>query len=244
MRLNSSPSSLARRGFTLLETLVAVTLLGLVAAGTVAFMHQGLKMYYMDRGRTMVNGDMRTFTSLLDTDAVTSNYFRIYPSFSSRTTESGADNAVTDGQVGDFVVFVFTIPDPTTYGKDRVTRLVGYYREITDTTNNTGPVHRFDTATFTGAAAIDSSGIDTSTKTLAQILNEHVTGSAGSYPVVTQLAQGLATNTSGSTPTPALFYNWVNRSVMVNAQVSEYLSEHGTSTQTGSTYNFTVSPRG
>lgn len=230
-----------RRGFSMIETLVALAIIGLTMAGVVVFLHQGLKMYYLDRGRTMVNRDMRSFTSKLDTDAVTSNYFRIYPDFSTRTTSGGADASVADGQVGDLVVFVYTVPDSTTLGVDRITELVGYYREITDTTNNTGPVHRFDVSTVTTALP---NGVDPRTTTLAAVINTYVTGAAGSYPIVTQLAQGLATNSSGTTTTPALFYNWKNRSVMINAQVSEYLSETGTSSQTGSTYNFTVSPRG
>ncbi|HVU23337.1 MAG TPA: prepilin-type N-terminal cleavage/methylation domain-containing protein [Opitutus sp.] len=235
-----SRSALRHAGFSMIETLVAVAIIGLTMTGVVVFMHQALKMYYLDRGRTMVNRDMRAFTGKLDSDAVTSNYFRIYTTFTNRLTNTGADAAVADGQVGDFVVFVYTEPDATSAGVDRVTRLVGYYREITDATNNTGPVHRFDVDTTTR----DPTGVDTRGTTLAAIINTYVTGSASYYPVVTQLAQGLATNATGSTPTPALFYNWVNRSVMINAQVSEYLSERGTSSQTGSTYNFTVSPRG
>jgi prepilin-type N-terminal cleavage/methylation domain-containing protein len=242
MKSASLRPSHPRAGFTLVETLVAVTLIGLTMTGVLVFMHQGLKMYYLDRGRTMVNRDMRSFTSKLDTDAVTSNYFRIYPDFSTRTLDDGSDAAKADGEVGDFAVFVFTEPDSTSAGVDRITRLVGYYREITDADHNTGPVHRFDISTTTEDLP---HGIDPRDYTsFAAILNHYVTGSASSYPIVTQLAQGLATSTTDEDATPALFYDWENRSVMINAQVSEYLSESNTGTQTGSTYNFTVSPRG
>ena len=241
MNSTAFPTAHPRRGFSLIELMVALAIISITMAGVVLFMHQGLKMYYLDRGRTMVNRDMRSFTSQLDDDAVTSNYFRIYTDFATRVTSGGADAAVADGQVGDFVVFVFTTPDASAGGVGRITRLVGYYREITDTTNNTGPVHRFDVSTITTALP---SGVDPRTTTLGAVINTYVTGTASSYPVVTQLAEGLATNSSGTTATPALFYDWQNRSVMINAQVSEYLSETGTTSQTGSTYNFTVSPRG
>lgn len=235
MNLHRTTHHPRRRGFTLAETLIAMTLLGLTGVALVVFLRQSLKMYYMDRARTMVNRDIRSFTGELDTDAVTSNFFRIYPSFTNRST-NGVDASVNDGQVGDFLVLVYTDPAQSSTGVSVVTRLVGYYREVTDTTTNTGPVHRFD---------VTVNSVDLTTNTLLSILNTYVTGSASSYPIVTQLAQGLAVNANNATTTtPALFYNWVNRSIVVNAQISESLSEFGTTSQTGSTYNFTVSPRG
>src|ERR1043166_8992034 len=139
MKFSLSRSAQRNRGFTLMETLVGLGLLGIVAVGTMAFTRQGLKMYYMDRARTMVNRDIRTFTQQLDTDAVTSNFFCIYPNFATRSV-SGVDAAVVDGQVGDFLVFVYTDPSQSSLGISMITRIVGYYREVTDTTLNIGPV--------------------------------------------------------------------------------------------------------
>lgn len=234
----SSPLKRRASGFTLLETLLAVSILAIATVGIMSFFIQGTKMYYSDRASLIINRDIRTFTAKLDTDAVTSNYFRIYPDFSTRVDSNGNDQSVVYGQVGDMAVFIYTDPSQTQYGISLITRLVGYYREVTNTTLNTGPVHRFDIDL--SANPVNSLNIN-----IGALLNQKVTGSASSYPIVTQIAQGLATSTTSSTPTPKLFYNFVNRSVMVAAQISESLNETQLSTsRTGNTYNFTISPRG
>lgn len=247
MKLNFLRLHRINRGFTLVETLMAVTIIGLATVGIIAFLQQGLKMYYADRARLMINRDIRTFTSKMDSDAVTANLFCLYQDFNTRTTGSPAvDGALVDGQVGDFLVLVYTDPALTTSGVSMVTDLVGYYREITDATANTGPVRRF--------AVHLATSVDIKSAPMFTILANAVTGSASSYPIVTQLAQGLATITTlnaGSTDevavtttTPRLFYNRQNRSVMIRAQISESLTERGSTSNVGNTYNFTVSPRG
>ncbi len=228
------------RGFTLVETLMAVSVMGFATVGIVAFMRTGLMMYYADRARLTINRDMRVFTSRLATDAVAANFFCIYPDFSTRSTGSGSlavDAAVADGQVGDFLVLVYTDPSSTSQGISMITRIVGYYREVNDTALNSGPVRRF-------SIDLSASPVNISSAPMYTILTNAVTGSASSYPIVEQLAQGLATNATGSTPAPALFYNRQNRSVMVNTQISASLTERGTTSRTGNTFNFTVSPRG
>jgi len=214
---------------------MAVTILGFATIAVVTFLQYGLKIYYADRARLMINRDIRSFTTRIDTDAVTANFFWLYPDFNTRSN-SGVDAAVANGQVGDFLVLVYTDPSQTSYGVSMITKLVGYYREVTDTTLNSGPVHRFEINL--------STPVDAKSAPMYTIVNNAVSGSASSYPIVTQLAQGLATNASGTTTTPTLFYNFQNRSVMIDTQIAESLTESGTRSQTGNTYNFTVSPRG
>ena len=118
-----------------------------------------------------------------------------------------------------------------------ISKLVGYYREVTDSTLNNGPVRRFEIPLATP--------VDARSAPMYQILNTYVTGSISSYPTISQLAQGLSANTVTQTVvTPPLFYNRLNRSVMISAQISASLTEKGVSVQTGNTYNFTISPRG
>ncbi len=230
-----------RRAYTLVEMLMAVGIMGLVSAVMVSFTKQAMKLYYADTARLKINHDIRAFTTQMDTDAVTANYFLIYPGFGSLTTGSGstlADASVTDGGVGDLLVLVYTDPAQAATGTSMITELIGYYRQITDTTLNNGPVHRFDIPISPSVAA--------NSAPMYQIINTYVTGSASSpaYHIVTQLAQGLENNAAQNATTPALFYNRQNRSIIINAQVSELQSEQGASTQVGNTYNFTVSPRG
>ena len=219
--------------------MIASTIMALVVIGMISAFSQGSKIYYMDRARLMINRDIRSFTSQIDSDAVTANFFVLYPDFSTRsTTVSGVttDASLVNGQVGDFLVLVYTDPSQTSYGVSMINRIVGYYRDVTNTTLNSGPVHRFDITV--------SPAVSTTSNPIYTIINNAVTGTAASYPIVTQLAQGLATNASGTTVTPALFYNFQNRSIMIDTQISESLTEVGTTSQTGNTYNFTVSPRG
>jgi prepilin-type N-terminal cleavage/methylation domain-containing protein len=234
------PSPFRRHaGFSFIELMIASTIMALVVVGMVSAFSQGSKVYYMDRARLMINRDIRSFTSQIDSDAVTANFFVLYPNFSTRSTTAAGvttDASVVNGQVGDFLVLVYTDPAQTGYGVSMINRIVGYYREVTDSTLNTGPVHRFDITLGTA--------VSTTSNPMYTIVNNVVTGTAASYPIVTQLAQGLATNASGTTVTPALFYNFQNRSIMIDTQFSESLTEVGTTSQTGNTYNFTVSPRG
>lgn len=224
----------------MLEVMVAVTVMGLATVGIASFMRQALMMYYSVRAEHMINRDIRGFTNQLARDAVTANFFCIYPDFNTRSTTVASvvsDASVVDGQVGDFLVLVYVDPAQASTGTSMVTRLVGYYREVTNTTLNTGPVHRFEINL--------STPVDAKVSPMYTILNTYVTGSISSYPILTQVAQGIATNTATQTvATPPLFYNRLNRSVMVSAQISASLTEKGVSAQTGNTYNFTVSPRG
>jgi prepilin-type N-terminal cleavage/methylation domain-containing protein len=213
-------STATTKGFTLVELLIAVGLMGIVITGVLGFVFQAMRVYVYDSGRLMVNRDMRTFTSSLSSDAVASNYFRIYTSFQSRTTP------VTDGLSGDFLLLVFTDSNPST-GVYIITQLVGYYRAPADTTNPTslGPVRRFSTL----IAAADQS------KDVPTLLAQYApTTSANINPIVIQLAQGLSNGT--------LFYDYRDRSVMVRGQIVDYGSQGGRAAI--STYNYTVSPRG
>ncbi len=223
----------------MIEILVAVGLMSLVMLGLVSFFRQAMKMYYVDGARLAVNADLRSFTVRMEKDADSSNFFLVYPGFGNLTTGSGSstvDAAVANGQVGDFLVLVYIDPAQAGTGASMITRLVGYYREVTNTNLNTGPVHRFDVTISPSVAATSAP--------MYSIINTYVTGSASSYPVLDPISQGLTTNASQSTPTPALFYNLMNRSVMISTQMSELLTTQGSQIQTGNTYNFTVSPRG
>jgi prepilin-type N-terminal cleavage/methylation domain-containing protein len=220
--MNLQPSSpRASRGYTLIEVLVAVTLLGLITVGVISFVFQAMRIYVYDGGRLMVNKDMRTFTSALANDAVASNYFRIYPDFQTRTS------FVTDGTSGDFLILAYTNTTAST-GAFLITQLVGYYRDVPATSTDPaalGPVRRF---------AVNIATAD-QTKDLPTLIAQYVpTTASSSYPVVIQLAQGLS---DGS-----LFYDYRDRSVMVRGQIVDYGSAGARAAI--NTYNFTVSPRG
>jgi len=223
--------------------MIAVTILGLAMAGVVTFTYQALNTYAYDSGRLLVNHDMRKFTGDMATDAVFSNYFRIYPNFGTRsTTVSGVttDAAVRDGQSGDFLVLVFT--DPTSElnsGTITVNELIGYYRDPADPAHpdtSLGPVRRFDVLISPSVAvgATTNTGVTPAVYTMYDLLNLYQpTSSAHTNPRVIQLAQGLSNGT--------LFYNFLDRSIMIKGQIQE---QGNLVKKAVNTYNFTVSPRG
>ena len=221
--------------------MIAFTILGLTMAGVVTFTYQALNTYSYDSGRLLVNHDMRKFTGDMATDAVYSNYFRIYPNFTHRTdTVAGVttDAAVRDGQSGDFLVLVFTDPaTETANGQITVNRLVGYYRDP-DATTNMGPVRRFDTGSQINPAVIigttTNTGASPPVYTMYDLLNVYApTANISTNTQVIQLAQGLSNGT--------LFYDFYDRSIMIKAQVQE---QGNLVKKAVNTYNFTVSPRG
>jgi prepilin-type N-terminal cleavage/methylation domain-containing protein len=240
MRPATSNAHRRHRGFTLTEILIAVTVMGFATIGIGAFFRQALMIYYSVRAEHMISRDVRAFTNRITMDAVTANFFCLYLNFNTRTvTVDGVvvDGGLVDGQVGDFLVLVYVDPAQAATGTSMITKLVGYYREVTDTALNIGPVRRFEIALPTP--------VDAKSAPMHQILNSYVKGTISSYPAITQLAQGLTANTATQTvATPPLFYNRLNRSVMIRAQISASLTEKGVTALTGNTYNFTVSPRG
>ncbi len=218
---------------TLVEILISMTIMGLASVGVLRFLIAGLNIYSYDSGRIKVNKDIRTFTEEMTTNAVFSNYFKIYPSFTTRSTTTGgvtSDAWVADGQSGDMLVLVFCDTDPAT-GKTTVNRVVGYYRDPADPSDvtSTGPVRKFDK---TISPAIDLG--DPASLGLYKILNDNVaTSTAHTNPIVLQLAQGLSNGT--------LFYDFLDRSVMIRGQIIEQGDQRRRAINT---YNFTVSPRG
>ncbi len=224
-----------QRGFTLVEIMVAMTLLLIAMMGILLVFGQAMNVYSYEQGRIIVNQDIRKLTQQMTSDAVFSSYFRLYPSFQDRSNNGSyngsADAPVTDGGSGDFLVF-FT-ETINSAGKPTITQIVAYYRDApTPTTvggvlvSTPGPVRRY--------AISLSTGIDPTSETMISILNTYLpVTSQSTNPIVVQLAQGLS---NGS-----LFYNFYNRSIMVRGQVQENGSLYQ---RAASTYNFTISPRG
>jgi len=120
-----------RRGYTLAEILIALSVFGLFMTGVVSIFISSLQTYHYDMARQLVNRDMRKFTNELSDNAVESNYFRIYRAFDDRAAPVGVEES------GDFSLFVYTNPA----NSEEIIRVVGYYRAASG--GNPGPVRRF-----------------------------------------------------------------------------------------------------
>ncbi|MCX6953736.1 MAG: prepilin-type N-terminal cleavage/methylation domain-containing protein [Verrucomicrobia bacterium] len=227
-----------RRAFTLVEILIAATIMGLVSAGMLRILVQTLNVYYYDTGKILVNKDIRKFTSEMTERATYANYFRIFPSYSNLTRtvttytdpsdpdqgyiQALADTSVNDGLSGDCLVLVYK----DDVDDRKIKQIIVYFRAPADPSdpNSTGPVRRL-------IRDISPPRADPVWRLIPSDLNP------ADYPEVVELSRGLANG--------KLFYNFYDRSIIVKGEIIHrggmINSRNASATNT---YNFTVSPRG
>ena len=256
MNIISDRSPSAARGFSLVELMVAVAVLGLAVASATVCMTQALNIVAYDNGRLLINHNNRKFANQLVTDAVKASYFAIYPNFKLRSkTVSGVttDAAVATGDSGDLFVLVYQEPAPsdtTLVGNVVVHRVVGYFRDYPQMNADTDPTHHLDTPSGVGPVrrfeiTIPDPGVvvgGSPAYTLYNLLNDYAPVSGqSSWPVVTESAQGSAMDQT-TAARDRLFFNFLDQSAIVAGQFQEQgntLKKFVTNT-----YNFAVSPRG
>lgn len=214
------------RGFTLLEVLIATTILSIMTVTILGLFINLMKSYKYNTFRLSINKDVRTFTNELSDTATYANYFVILADFATRTTGAVGSEVLAymgDGESGDCVLFVFK--DPTDDSKIR--RIVGYYHD--PDAAGLGPVRRF-------ARSFSPTVAGTNLWTLLPAASSLHTNDD-------IISAGTIGKANGTSTTGNLFYNFFNRSVMVKGQIT-YTSNDGLTRRAVSTYNFTVSPRG
>ncbi len=213
-----------RQGFTLVELLITLSIMGLVMTGLMLFYRDSTIMLFTSDQKLKINADIRTLTNEMTDVARNANHFTIYDSFAGdfRTTTPYEDWRLHDGESGDVLVLIFYGVDPSPLDNipAPIIRLVGYYRSIDNPSENTGPVRKFDVAI---PSTQQTQPVETLVPTEAQ---------ASTFTQVIELSRGLANG--------KLFYNFRDRSIMVNGQIY-----HGNDAKrVNDTYNFTISPRG
>jgi prepilin-type N-terminal cleavage/methylation domain-containing protein len=219
-------STSRRRGFTLIETLIATTVMGIATTAILGLFVNILKSYKYNAFRLSINRDVRTFTNELTDTATYANYFVILPDFVTRTTgATGSEvlGSMGDGETGDCLLLVFK--DPADDSK--VQRMVGYYHDPDSA--GYGPIRKFDT-TFSPSTSV------TSIWTLMP-----ATSTLHTNPDI--ISAGTVGKATGTSTSGRLFYNFNARSIMIKGQIN-YISTDGLTRRAVSTYNFTVSPRG
>lgn len=213
------------RGFTLVELMVSMTIVTLIGAGTYLFTVDVARMAFTSEQKVKINNDMRTLTNEMTDIARNADSFTLYESFSTsfRTPESGKDYIdyrLQDGRSGDCLAIIDYGDDPNPQDSDPapIERIVCYFREVTDTDANKGPVMKMD-ITVTGADQYKNP-------------EELIPSSATNATQVVELTEGLADG--------KLFYRFRKDAVMVNGVI-----EHGNAAKRiTDTYNFTISTRG
>jgi prepilin-type N-terminal cleavage/methylation domain-containing protein len=231
--------SSTRRGYTLVEVMVATTIIALASIGIFSFFFQALNIYYYEAGKLLVNRDIRTFTSEISDSATYANRFMIFPSYNNLTRDAGTvqneinmdgedlaysystpivDTSVNDGLSGDCLVLIFKDPE-----NDRnISRLVGYFRAPANTSepDSEGPVRKFD-ITFNPSSSLP----------VWQLIPSITDPTA--FGEVIELSKGLSNG--------KLFYNFYNRSIIVKGEI---IHRGNLLKRATNTYNFTISPRG
>jgi len=265
-----SPLIKSRRGFTLVEVIVTMTIMGFVVIGVVPFFLQNSRYLFTGEQKLLINADVRDFTNEMVENAREANYFTLYQSHYTRTRPDGvtvrrdADNngsvnaldRRTAGQGGEFLVFVYYEdpffdnrfydgnPNNNVITSVRVNRLVGYWIAPNPNEPSKTALYVFDTNSYRATPAA-ASWTTPWGATFPVTLTPAVTIESLLPPATASSAQMASArlvinDISGLGPNGSHFVNFLNRSVLVRARIL-----HGNQAKrVTNTYNFTVTPRG
>src|SRR5207244_4467436 len=117
-----------RRGFTLVETLIASTIMGLAVTSIMGLFINMMKSYKYNAFRLSINRDVRTFTNEMTDTATFANYFVILADFSTRTTGAVGSEVLAnmaEGEAGDCLLLVYKDQTDDT----KITKIIGYYHD-------------------------------------------------------------------------------------------------------------------
>lgn len=237
----------ARRGFTLVEALISMSIVGMAMGGAMSIFLMGLKTMYRDGERLATNASLRYFIAQMSKETLDATEFYVFPNYTkldgsvNLTTDVStlqADSYGTQLAYGDCVVLVTRVDTDDATSNIRQFRI--YYRVATNT-GDRAPIRYYASQDY-GATSTQSS-ITTLLNTVNLNSNSSLSGSrqivasargrlqTGSNPAYYYPI--FATETDTDTPT--------NYSVSVNVEVI-----NGTSTNnllSSSSFNYTISPR-
>ena len=228
------------RGFTLVEIMVAMTLMVIISAGLLRVFLQVLNTYTYDSAKLQINHDIRTFTSSMSENATYANYFKIFPAYNNLSrsvttlvnpndpdqgyTTAMIDTSVGDGASGDCLVLVYK----DTTDDTKIGQIICYFRVP-------GPPDANGNPTPGPVRVLKLPITPPSSLPVFQLIPDIPDPSI--YPIVVQLSQDVANG--------KLFYDYHERSIVVKGNIIQHAgllnSVHATATDT---YNFTISPRG
>ncbi len=265
-----SPLTKSPRGFTLVEVIVTMTIMGFVVMGVVPFFLQNSRYLFSGEQKLLINSDVRDFTNEMVENARESNYFALYQAYYTRlrpdnvTVRRDADNngsvnaldRLAAGEGGEFLLFVY-YEDPffddrfydgnpanNVITSVRVNRLVGYWIAPNRNESAKTALYVFDTHNYRPNAASASWNTPwgaTFPVTLSSIVTiETLLPPATAASAQMASARLVINDLRGLGPDASYFVNFLNRSVLVRAKIL-----HGNQAKrVTNTYNFTVTPRG
>ena len=238
MMLNSH--RLRRSGFTIVEMMVVVFVLGMIMMMSLGFFMESLKSTFVSEQKNLINNDIRTLTGKLSEVAKESNFTVLYESFQDADRDK-AEDRLLDGNSGDFLIFGYQNEPDLSLSLNAplpIMRVVGYYRSPSNPSDpeSEGPVRFFDSDADFKYAANNQPLLNPSDPlnppSIEEILDTlYPYSSLGSHQEVVEMSEGLANK--------RLFYNFGKSTTMVNGKII-----HGVEAKrVTDTYNFTISTR-
>lgn len=264
MKITNKMKTLYKRGFTVVEIMVAVAILSVVTLGLVQFNFVLFNNAFDSRETVEVAEKIRTFTSNLSRDGRSSRKIILYQGIPGTTADLGLDRRLADGQTGDMVVFVHVRPERIqdaavgTAQRFLLQNIIVYAR-VPDANDSEGrgPVLRYEIRDGVHFNAdpdnLDEISIrdDPATNIIGELLAEmlvpgHTQTLLNRPPrqsEVVELARGLADGN--------LFRNFRDNSIVVNGEIvaGNFRRQDGQLVVQGNrfvnnTYNFTITRQG
>lgn len=219
----STPHSKTSRfkGFTLVEIMFVVGIMGLVSIGLYAFTIDMARGMVWSTNKAKIVKDVRSFTTRITNEAFDANVGYVYAGFSLAQRDAPEDR-MESGFSGDCLVLVHKERFPTMEDPEHYSKIVVFFR-LPDS-GGVGPVHRaeieFDPPRDPGSADFET------------FMAGHFPNDPTGFPVVLELSRGLSDGN--------LFQNRGSSSFLVNGEIL-----HGKGREeVTNTYNLTISPRG
>jgi type II secretory pathway pseudopilin PulG len=226
-------SSSGGEGFTIVELMIALTIMLSVLAMTTGFLMESTLINFRSQAKSNINRELRNTVNSMAIEAKQSNFFIIYESAHEADRFDAVDRR-RPNESGDALLLVFKsgYPDMEGLGMDPlrdprpITRIILYYRDPTTQVGGVeiGPVMRWER---------EFSPPITNTQQIVEV--ERLIPALATLR--TQSRQVMAF--SEGLVNGRLFYNFQNRTIMINGRII-----HGNQAKwVTDTYNFSISPR-
>lgn len=228
------PADPDREGFTLVEVMIALTIMLSVLAMASSFLIESTQINFRSTAKNNINRELRNTINRMAIEAKQSNFFIIYNS-AQDGDRFDREGRRRPNESGDALLLVFQTGYPDMEGLNvdplrdprPITRLILYYRDPNTTVGGVlvGPVMRWE-ADFSNAPIVNPLEI----REIERLLPPLSTLRAQSRQVMA-FSEGLVNE--------RLFYNFQNRTIMINGRII-----HGNQAKwVTDTYNFSISPR-
>lgn len=232
--ISPRPHPIRKTGFTLVEILLAMTILVMVMGMAMSFLVESSSMNFKSSAKNEINRELRTVMNRMAHEAKQSNFFLIYSTAGDADRNEAVDR-IPPKESGDALLLVYKgrYSDMEADGLDPlrdprpILRMILYYRDANTTLDgvSVGPVMRWE-------KVFESPVTDGDTIRNVESLIPAIGTLRNESSQVMAFSEGQVNG--------KLFFNFQNRTIMINGRI-----HHGNNAKwITDTYNFSISPRG